>query len=60
MSKPCEWCVSTSNQIDSIEYENELLIEALKEIAQFRYSMDIEKYELIFDIADKAIKESLN
>lgn len=60
MSKPCEWCVSTSNQIDSIEYENELLIEALKEIAQFRYSMDVEKYELIFDIADKAIKESLN
>ena len=29
---PCEWCVSTSNQIDSIDYDNEQLKAALKEI----------------------------
>lgn len=30
MSNPCEWCVKTSEQIDSIEYENEQLRERLK------------------------------
>ena len=53
---PCEWCVSTSNQIDSIDYENEQLMLVLKEIQQYKYSMDVEKYNEIFDIVDKALE----
>ena len=29
MGKPCEWCIKTSESIDSIEYQNEQLIEAV-------------------------------
>ena len=35
MKNPCEWCVNTSNEIDSIEYQIELAenkIKLLKEI----------------------------
>lgn len=30
MSKPCEWCKSTSEKIDSLEYENEQLKKLLR------------------------------
>lgn len=50
MSNPCEWCVKTSEQIDSIEYENEQLKERLKTLedrvlaaSRLRYELDTEE-----------------
>jgi len=31
-SDPCEWCVATSSKIDSIEYEVEMLTNALNNL----------------------------
>ena len=32
LDPPCEWCNQTSSQIDSIEYENEMLTNALNNL----------------------------
>ena len=58
MNQPCEWCVSTSNQIDSIEYQNEQLIIALEAIKLDRehYMPYSHKDNDAWKIANNAIK----
>ena len=58
MNQPCEWCVSTSNQIDSIEYQNEQLILALEAIKKDREGYLPVSYETnrAWLIADSAIE----